>query len=408
MNIKQSELLKVSAWPVEKVVPYARNPRKNEGVPVAKVKASLKEFGWRQPIVVDSEGVIIVGHTRYQAALELGMTEIPVHVAEGLTAAQVKAYRIADNKTGDFAEWDFDLLKLEFADLQELDFGLDLTGFDDEAIDGIMVDSTPEGLTDPDEVPDVPDEPVSKPGDVWAMGNHRLMCGDSTSIDAVDVLMAGAKADMVFTDPPYGVDYDGGHAVKGKRREKLANDATPDIYSDALPLAYASSKESAALYLWYSDSKTAAVTAAITAAGYEVRNTLIWNKNLAQFGAIGAQYKCKHEPCIYAFKRGNPPFWCGPTNEVSVWDVARGSKNEFHPTQKPVELAGRAIKNSCPKGGVVLDLFGGSGSTLIACEMTGALSRTMELNPAYCDVIIKRWQDFTGKKAVLEDSNAEG
>lgn len=395
--------LKVEMWPIERLIPYARNPRKNDAQ-VDRMCGVIKEFGFRIPVVAKSDGSVVDGHLRLKAAQRLGLLQVPVAIADELTDAQVKAFRLLANKSANWAEWDNELLGLELGELIDMDFDLSFTGFDPDEIAALTAVSTPEGNTDPDEVPDAPKEPVSKPGDVWILGNHRLMCGDSTSIDAVDRLMAGAKADMVFTDPPYGVDYDGGHAVKGKRREKLANDATPDIYSDALPLAYAASKETAALYLWYSDSKTAAVTAAVTAAGYEVRNTLIWNKNLAQFGAIGAQYKCKHEPCIYAFKRGNPPFWCGPTNEVSVWDVARGSKNEFHPTQKPVELAERAIKNSCPKGGVVLDLFGGSGSTLIACEMTGTSSRTMELSPAYCDVIIKRWEDFTGKKAELESN----
>jgi DNA modification methylase len=260
-------------------------------------------------------------------------------------------------------------------------------------------------LTDEDDVPPVPVEPVSKLGDLYVLGDHRLLCGDSTVLADVERLMDGQKADMVFTDPPYGVDYDGGHAVKGVRREKLANDATPEIYTRVLPVAFWASKPSAALYLWFSDSKSAAVTAAVTAAGYEIRNTLIWNKNLAQFGAIGAQYKSKHEPCLYCFKKGQPPFWQGPNNEVSVWDVSRGQKNEFHPTQKPVELAERAFGNSCPDAGAVLDLFGGSGSTLIAAEKTGRRCYIMELSPAYCDVICQRWEQATGKKAVRDGAN---
>ena len=226
------------------------------------------------------------------------------------------------------------------------------------------------------------------------------MCGDSTSSEQVQVLMGGCVADMVFTDPPYGVDYDGGHAEKGKRRERLANDGDAGIYARVLPVVFANSDESAALYLWFSDSKSAAGTAAVTAAGYEVRNTIIWNKNLAQFGAIGAQYKSKHEPCLYCFKRGKSPKWRGPTNEVSVWDVKRESKNEFHPTQKPVDLVERAVNNSSDIGDVVLDVFGGSGSTIIGCENTGRFGRAMELNPLYCDVIVRRWQNFTGQRAI--------
>jgi DNA modification methylase len=258
----------------------------------------------------------------------------------------------------------------------------------------------------PDEVPE---QVVGKsmPGDVWLLGPHRLMCGDSTSPTDVEKLMAGAKADMVFTDPPYGVNYDGGHAEKGKRREKIFNDGNADIYEQCLPLASSNSKDNAALYLWFSDSKSSAVIAAVIAAGYEIRNTLIWNKNLAQFGAIGAQYKSKHEPCLYAFKKGKSPFWNGPTNEVSVWDIARQSKNEFHPTQKPTELGVRAMNNSCPAKGLVLDLFGGSGSTLIAAHQTNRVAYLMELDPKYVDVICARFQKVTGIKPVSEASGQE-
>jgi DNA modification methylase len=226
------------------------------------------------------------------------------------------------------------------------------------------------------------------------------MCGDSTSIDAVDKLMDGQKADMVFTDPPYGVDYDGGHATD-KRRTKLENDDKTLMYAGALPIAYMASKDGAALYLWFADRFAKDVLVALDECNFQIRTWIIWNKNLAQFGAIGAQYKTKHEPCIYAFKKGKAPFWNGPNNEVTVWDVKRHSKNEFHPTQKPVELPVRAMENSSKGGDTVLDLFGGSGSTLIACEKINRHARLMELDPKYCDVIVKRWEDFTGKKAVL-------
>lgn len=397
--------MKIEQIKIEKLIPYARNSRTHSDEQVAQVAASIREFGFTNPVLIDAEDGIIAGHGRVMAARKLSMTEVPCIRLGHLTETQKKAYIIADNKLALNSGWDEEMLGLELADLREADFDLDLVGFDAAEIEAALnpVEVT-DGLTDPDEVPDVPADPVTVLGDVWVLGNHRLMCGDSTSIDAVEKLMDGQKADMVFTDPPYGVDYDGGHAVKGKRREKLANDATADIYSDVLPMAYAASKDSAALYLWFSDSKSAAVTAAVTAAGYLVRNTLIWNKNMAQFGAIGAQYKSKHEPCLYCFKDGTAPFWQGPNNEVSVWDVKRESKNEFHPTQKPTELAERAFANSCPPMGIVLDLFGGSGSTLIACEKTGRVSMTMELNQPYCDVIVKRWQDFTGKKAIHESS----
>jgi len=277
---------------------------------------------------------------------------------------------------------------------------LDILGFDINELNALMQPEIVEGLTDEDAVPEIPEEPKTRLGDIYQLGNHRLMCGDSTSIDAVDMLMSGQKADMVFTDPPYGVDYDGGHATD-KRRTKLENDDKTLMYVGALPIAYMASKDGAALYLWFADRFAKDVLIALEECNFQVRTWIIWNKNLAQFGAIGAQYKSKHEPCIYAFKKGKAPYWNGPNNEVTVWDMKRHSKNEFHPTQKPVELPVRALENSSKAGDIILDLFGGSGSTLIACEKQNRHARLMELDPKYCDVIVKRWEDFTGKKAVL-------
>ncbi len=258
------------------------------------------------------------------------------------------------------------------------------------------------GMTDPDDVPAVPDDPITKPGDVWLLGGHRVLCGDSTVVTDVDRLMQGRKADMVFTDPPYGVDYDGGHAVKGIRRDKLSNDHDASIYADVFPLLVAFADPRAPFYIWYSDSKSGAVIGAVIGAGLEIRNTIIWNKNQAQFGALGAQYKTKHEPLIYAFKKGQSPHWYGPTNEVSVWDIDRAQVNEYHPTQKPTTLAERAIGNSSKPGDLVLDLFLGSGSTLIACEQTGRTCFGMEISPAYVDVCVQRWEAFTGQTASRE------
>lgn len=390
---------------VSTLIPDKRNARTHSPEQVAQIAASITEFGWTNPVLVDEAGRLVAGHGRVMAATLLGQDEVPTLIVAGLSEPQRRSLLIADNQLALNAGWDEDLLRTELEALGE-DGGLDMEvlGFDADAIATLL--GWDGGILDPellDDAPAVQAVAVSMLGDLWTLGAHRLMCGDSTSVDAARTLMQGETADLVFTDPPYGVDYDGGHAVKGKRREKLANDATPKIYSDALPIAYAISKENAALYLWFSDSKSAAVTAAVTAAGYEVRNTLIWNKNIAQFGAIGAQYKSKHEPCLYCFKKGNAPYWAGPTNEVSVWDISREAKNEFHPTQKPVELAERALRNSCPEAGIVLDLFGGSGSTLIACEANGRSGRLMELNVLYVDVIIRRWQKLTGKAALLSD-----
>ena len=401
--------MQIETLAVDRLIPYARNSRTHSDAQVAQIAASIKEFGFTNPVLIDADGGIIAGHGRVMGARQLGLAEVPCIRLGHLTDAQRRAYVIADNRLALNAGWDDAMLALEMRDLMDEGYDVGLTGFDLKEIDALLagLDATPEGQTDPDAAPAVQAEAVTRPGDVWLLGRHRIMCGDSTDGGSVALLMNGEKADLCFTDPPYGVDYDGGHAVKGVRREKLANDGDADIYSRVLPVVYGSTKETAALYLWFSDSKSAAVTAAVTAAGYDVRNTIIWNKNLAQFGAIGAQYKSKHEPCLYCFKRGHAPIWRGPTNEVSVWDVKREAKNEFHPTQKPVELAERAIGNSSEAGDVVLDVFSGSGSTLIACETTGRKARVMELNTNYVDVAVRRWQQFTGKRATLEATGAE-
>lgn len=388
---------RVERWSLDKLTPYARNARTHSPAQVDQIAASMREWGWTNPILVDEAGQIIAGHGRLAAAQKLGLKDAPVMVASGWTEAQKRAYVLADNKLALNAGWDSEMLLLEINDLQGMDFDLDLTGFSAEEIAALTPVQMEDGLTDEDETPEPPVNPITVVGDVWTLGNHRLMCGDSTSIDAVEKLMDGQKADMVFTDPPYGVDYDGGHATE-KRREKLANDDDVNMYDLPVKNAFLVSKDDAPLYLWFADRFATDVVTGLSKAGYQVRCWIIWNKNVAQFGAIGAQYKAKHEPCIYAFKRGKSPNWDGPTNEVTVWDVSRDHRNEHHPTQKPTALAERAMANHKVK--IVLDLFGGSGSTLIASEKTGRSSRLMELDPRYCDVIIKRWQDFTGKQAV--------
>ena len=388
---------KVERWKIEKLVPYARNARTHSDEQVGQIAASIKEWGWTTPILVDEDGSIIAGHGRTLAAQRLQMTEVPVMVAKGWSDAKKRAYVLADNKLAMNAGWDNEMLALELGEIGDLGFDLDLTGFTADEIAALTPEQIEPGLTDEDEVPELPEQPVTVLGDVWVLGKHRLMCGDSTSIDAVDKLMDGQKADMVFTDPPYGVDYDGGHATE-KRRDKLKNDDDVNMYDLPVKNAYLASKDDAPIYLWFADRFATDVLEGLSEAGYQVRCWIIWNKNVAQFGAIGAQYKAKHEPCIYAFKKGKAPNWNGPTNEVTVWDVSRDHKNSHHPTQKPTDLAKRAMENHKVK--LVLDLFGGSGSTLIAAEKTNRQAHLMELDTKYCDVIIKRWQDFTGKIAV--------
>ncbi len=367
------------------------NPRLNEAA-VMPVADSIRRFGFRVPIVVNRRtNIIEAGNTRWKAAKKLGMEEIPVVFVEDddVTAA---AYGIADNRTGEIAEWDEPALATILSSLQDVG-QLDMTGYGAEDL-GELIAGLQAGQEPKEEgaIPEPQEGPTRvQPGEVWACGKHRVMCGDSTDGDAVALLMDGMLAQLVFTDPPYGVGYDGGTVV----REKLQGDDSTDLYVPACQMAADFSDDEAPLYLWHAGVKGIAAAAA----GYEIRCEIVWNKNLAQFGALSAQYKQKHEPLYYCFKRGVPPRWFGPTNEVTVWDCDRAAVNEFHPTQKPPELAVRAIRNSTVGGGIVLDLFLGSGSTLIAAEQTGRVCYGLEILPRYADVILARWEQFTDQQA---------
>ncbi|CAB4157475.1 COG0863 DNA modification methylase [uncultured Caudovirales phage] len=365
------------------------NARRHDAKNLASIEGSLRLFGQRKPIVVTGANVVVAGNGTLEAAKALGWTNIDVvRIPIDWSPEQVKAYALADNRTAELAEWDAKVLAEQLVELDAVGWNVAEFGFD--ALEP-PVDLTDDEPLSFDEV-----EPKVKLGELWQLGNHRLLCGDSTDEKSVAYLMNGELADLVFTDPPYGVNYDGGHATD-KRREKLINDDRTDMYDLPLKNAYLFSKDNAALYLWFSDSFAKEVVSGVERHNWKIRNWIFWNKNMAQFGAIGAQYKMKHEPCIYAFKKGKSVNWSGPTNEVTVWDIKRDSKNEFHPTQKPVELAQRAIANHTVTN--VLDLFGGSGSTLIASEATQKKAFVMELEPKYCDVIIDRWERLTGLTA---------
>jgi len=364
------------------------NPRLIKDDKFKKLVKSIKEFPKMmalRPMVVDADGVVLGGNMRLKALQELNYKDIPdewVKRASDLTEDEARRFIIADNVG--FGENDWDMLANNW-DADELaEWGLDLPSeWGGEEL---------EAEEDNFDIPDTIETSIIL-GDLITFEKdgkelHRLLCGDSTDSDSVAKLMNGEKADMVFTDPPYGVDYDGGHAVKGVRREKLANDGTPDIYNDSLPMMYLYSKKDTPLYLWYSDSKSLAVLNAVLNAGYEIRTNIIWNKNVAQFGAIGAQYKIKHESCLYCHKKGQKTNWTGANNEVSVWDIDRNSKNEHHPTQKPIALAERCIKNHEVE--IVLDLFLGSGSTMVAAHELKRKCYGMELSEKYCQVIIDR------------------
>ena len=399
-------------WPADSVerrkvsdlVPYARNSRTHSAEQVDQIAASINEWGWTVPVLIDPQGELIAGHGRILAAQKLGIQDVPCMVADGWTDAQKQAYVIADNKLALNAGWDDELLKVELGELKDLDFDLSLTGFDTDELADMFQEPT-EGLTDEDAVPEPPEQPVTVEGDVWLLGRHRLMCGDSTSIDAVERLMDGAKADMVFTDPPYGVSYTGGHNKKKREgiiADTLEGDNLAGLFHGALLAAIAATKDGAAFYVWYASGKSIDTFSALSGLPLEVRAIIQWYKVKSGLGAFMSQYIPNCEPCMYLHKKGCYPAWYGPTTEKTVWELKKESKNEYHPTQKPVELPQRAVSNSSKSGDFILDLFGGSGSTLIACEKTSRDCRMMELDPKYCDVIITRWEQFTGETATLE------
>ena len=391
--------MKITVKKVSELIPYANNSRTHSDEQVAQIAASIKEFGWTNPILVDGENGIIAGHGRLQAARKLGYTEVPTIELKDLTEAQRKAYIIADNKLALNAGWDNAALTAEFAQLEELGFDLELTGFSLDEIEALKPIEVTEGLTDEDEAPPVPEEPKTKPGDIYQLGKHRLMCGDSTSIDAVDTLMAGQKADMVFTDPPYGMSYEGGRGKKQFGMIKNDDAQGEDLIAlvrDALSTAKASSKDGAASYVCFPWRTYAEFQGAMLDCGMQINCCIVWDKKSVGLGH--QDYRPQHEFIFYS-KGGQ---FYGNRSQSDVWYMSRGSTADYvHPTQKPVELIQKAVENSSKKGDVVIDCFGGSGSTLIACEKTGRIARLMELDPKYCDVIVKRWEDFTGKKAVL-------
>lgn len=388
---------------VADLVPYARNSRTHSDEQVSKIAASIKEFGFLNPVIVDGENGIIAGHGRVMAAQKLGMETVPVIEASHLTDAQRRAYIIADNRLALDAGWDEEMLRVEFAELEGLGFDLELTGFTLDEIEALEPEELTEGLTDEDAVPEVPDEPVTKLGDVWLLGNHRLMCGDSTSVDAVGALMAGSAADMIFTDPPYNVAYEG----KTKDALKIQNDAMDDdafrqFLRDAYVAADAVMKAGAVFYIWHADLEGYNFRGAARDAGWTVRQCLIWKKQTLVMGR--QDYHWKHEPCLYGWKDGASHLWAADRKQTTVLEFDRPSRNGEHPTMKPVELFEYQMLNNTKGGDIVLDSFGGSGTTIIAAEKNGRVGYLMELDPKYCDVIIKRWQDFTGKEAILESS----
>lgn len=407
--------MKVEMVSIEKLIPYSGNARTHSAEQINQIAESIKIFGWTNPVLIDGDKGIIAGHGRILAARQAGIDKIPCIELNGMSESEKKAYIIADNKLALNAGWDDELLKVELDDLFLCGFDATLTGFTQDELNDLTATEV-EGLTDDDAVPEPPANAVTKLGDVWLLGNHRLMCGDSTSIDAVEKLMDGRKADMVFTDPPYGVSYTGNSNVNtqnkknsGKameiKNDTLQGEDLKQLFQQSMTNAFYVTTKKAVFYIWYATSKSIETLTGVRDSGLEVRAYIFWYKVQSPMSAFMSQYIPNYEPLLYCFKSGSSTDWYGATNEKCVWEQQVQIKDRVHPTQKPVELPERALSNSSKQGDTVLDLFGGSGSTLIACEKTGRKSYLMELDPKYCDVIVKRWEEFTGKKAVLENEH---
>ncbi len=401
--------MEVNLWPLERITPYGRNARKIPPQAVDKVAASIREFGWRQPIVVDRQGVIICGHTRLLAAQKLGLDQAPVHVADNLTPAQVRAYRLLDNRSHEETDWDFDLLGLEMVELKDLGLDLSLTGFDTREIDTLLAPDA-EREERAHQVPEFPSEPVTRPGDLWVCRAHRVLCGDATDADGVSRVLGTVQPRLMVTDPPYGVQYTPAWREQaGLGRQRQTGTIRNDDRADWAP-AYRLFPGDV-IYVWHAGVHAAEVAIGIMKAGFEIRAQIIWAKQ--HFALSRGAYHWQHEPCWYAVREGGHCYWGGDRTQSTLWQVAnlnpfggnQGESATGHGAQKPVELMRRPIRNHTERGAAVYDPFLGSGTTLIAADMTERICYGVEIDPRYCDVIVRRWQEFTGNKAILAEAN---
>jgi DNA modification methylase len=386
---------------IEKLIPYAKNSRTHSEEQVAQLAGSIKEFGFNNPVLIGQDDVIIAGHGRVMAARKVGLMEVPCIRLKHLTETQRKAYIIADNRLALNAGWDNELLTIELNDLLADNFALDILGFDVDELKNLLDPVKPtEGLTDEDAVPETPEEPKTKPGDIYRLGKHRLMCGDSTSIDALEKLCDGQLVDMWLTDPPYNVAYEGGTKEKLTiKNDSMGDDQFRQFLRDSYTAADMVMKPGAVFYIWHADLEGYNFRGAAKDAGWTVRQCLIWKKSSLVMGR--QDYHWKHEPCLYGWKDGAGHLWAADRKQTTILEFDKPSRNGEHPTMKPVGLFEYQMLNNTKGGDIILDSFGGSGTTLIAAEKNGRIARIMELDPKYCDVIVKRWEDFTGLKAEL-------
>ena len=394
--------MSVELRPLDAVRPYANNPRQNDDA-VEAVAESIRRFGFRQPIVVDADGVIVAGHTRFRAAQRLGLATVPVHVATDLTPDEVRAYRLADNKTAELASWDDAMLSIELDALRGAGIDWTLLGFDEEELAKLLAPAGTEGLTDPDAIPEKPADPITKPGDLWLLGKHRLLCGDSTSATDVARLLDGAIPSLMVTDPPYGVEYDpewrmdAGLTGNTARMGKVMNDDRAD-WTEAWKLFPGD-----VAYVYHAGVFASTVQQSLERAGFAIRAQIIWAKD--RLALSRGDYHWQHEPCWYAVREGGKGHRTDDRTQTTLWSIpARDDAGHGHGTQKPVECMERPVRNHLAD--LVYEPFAGSGTTVIACERTGRTCMAMELDPGYCDVVVRRWEEFTGRKA--ERVQAEG
>ena len=385
--------MKIEIADINSIKPYENNPRKLSEKAIEKVAMSLKEYGFRQPIVVDKDRIIVAGHTRFRASKKLGLKQVPVSIIDNLTPEQINAYRIADNRTAEESEWDNELLKMEIKDLEAKDFKLDLLGFNEDQLNDLLFEEK-QGLTDEDEVPETPEEPITKLGDIWKLGNHRVMCGNSVDYEDVHKLMNNKIADLVNTDPPYGVNYQSNMRTKSEKFDVIKND---DKILDITPMIDKFSK--GWVFIWTTWKVIDKWLDNTKSFGFPT-NMVVWHKGGGGIGDLKKTFSTDYEMAL-VFNRGAE--LCGK-RIGSVWKLQKDKAIKYkHPTQKPVELSVEAIDKTTNPKSIIMDLFLGSGSTLIACEKMDRICYGMELDPKYCDVIVKRWEQFTGKKAELEN-----
>ena len=403
----------VSMRRVDDLTPYARNARIHEDDQVAKIVQSIEEFGWTVPVLVDETGTLIAGHGRVMAAKSLGLDEIPAMVAVGWTDMQKRAYVIADNRLTELADWDDDLLRVELEDLVADGFDIELTGFALDDLEALQDGASEEFDEDADSIPAPPDDPVSVEGDIWQLGNHRIICGDSTQAHIVERLLGDNRPYLMVTDPPYGVEYDAdwrnkavrsdGSPIAGRAIGKVKNDDKAD-WREAWALFPGD-----VAYVWhagiYAGIYAGIVLESLESSGFEIRSQIIWAKT--RFAISRGHYHWQHEPCWYAVKKGATGHWNGGRDQTTLWEIDHQKSETGHSTQKPLEAMRRPILNNSKRGDAIYDPFLGSGTTLIACEKEDRHCFGVELSPAYIDVIVRRWQEFTGQSATLENDGRQ-